>query len=137
MRATVKILMLGVTTALAALLVATPAEAHKRHHRHGHRHIGHHDHRSHHVLVPRYHRRVDLEFRVPARIHRREIDLYRPYFRSRTYYAPHRHDHLVYDFPVRTRRGYVYSPHRYCDGRLFTGGRIEFHGRRVHFGIDF
>jgi hypothetical protein len=74
---------------------------------------------------------------VPRRIRAREVRIYRPYYSGRVYYPRHRHAHVVYYFPVRTRYGVVYRPHEYYDGRLFLDGHVAYHGDRFGFTVGF
>jgi hypothetical protein len=74
---------------------------------------------------------------VPRRISRRQVAQFRPFFAGEVYYRPHRHDHAVYYFPVRTRRGIVYEARYYCRGSLHDGGHVAYHGRNVSFRVNF
>jgi len=135
MKQTAKILLSLIPAAMAASLIATPVEAHgRRDHRQAT--VQHQrSHGDHHRRVVRIDRRE--RFRVPARILRHDERRFRSYFVSSAYYRPHRHRHYVYEFPVWTPRGYVFRTHDYCDGALFSRGRIEYHGRHISFGFDF
>lgn len=135
--------------ATLALLLPTGAEAGQRHgkSRHHHKHKRHHVQRVYrpapvkvHVHHPRHHGRyVGRAFHVPRRIVRRQFEAYNPYFHGKIYFAPHRHRHDVYYFPVRTRFGWEYRPHYYCRGELFldTRGHVSYHGRNVSVHLDF
>ncbi len=119
---------------LGAALLTTPALArHKTHDPHRHRnhhhrqqiHVGpyghpvdrHHGHRmghghGHYVAGHR-------PFVIPSRIAHTSTKVYRPYYRGRVYYRPHRHRHALYYFPIRTPAGWVERPYFYCEGALF------------------
>jgi hypothetical protein len=121
------------SAALMATIFAQPANAHPRHAKKKHRH-------DRVVYVPRHahdHVRVQRVFRVPQQIHRRVRAQYRPYYEGAVWYRPHRHAHTVYHFPVLTPNGYVYRPHEYCQGGLYTGGYVAYNSPRVSFRIGF
>ena len=133
------------SAAVAALLTLAPvsaAHAGKSHQRHNRGHAKHHrvvQHGpAHHAHVGHHPKRIHFRgrFAVPARIGHAHVEHYRPYYQGRAYYAPHRHHHTVYDFPVRIRSGYVVRPHYYCGGDLY-GGHVAYRGPRVSFGIRF
>lgn len=63
---------------------------------------------------------VSINFHVPARIHAHHVHDYRSYSVGHVYFAPHRHAHVVYAFPVRGR----YVPHVYCGGELVRTGYV-------------
>jgi len=63
---------------------------------------------------------VSIDIRVPARIETYHAHDYRPYTVGHVYFAPHRHAHVVYAFPVRGR----YVPHVYCGGALIRTGYV-------------
>ena len=134
-------LVLATCGLLLSLTLAAPAAAdgrgnrHDRHrvdHRHryhdgyGHRaRDGHHNRYGHHARYghyDRYQRRSDRFHRpvdIPHRIHHRYVRSFRRYFERHEYFAPHRHNHAVYSFPVVVdgyRKGRRYD---YCDGELF------------------
>lgn len=57
---------------------------------------------------------------IPERIHdhhRRHLEVF---FGGHTYYAPHRHQHVVYRYPVWVGPEVYYRPYTYCGDRLFT-----------------
>lgn len=110
-------------------LANLPAEAGRGHGKHDHKHgksahargygyghaPGHAKGRLAFVNAPRgFHFAVPQQIRVS---HARELY---PYHRSNVYYAPHRHVHAVYDFPVRVSGGWVYQPYAYCGHDLFV-----------------
>jgi hypothetical protein len=64
------------------------------------------------------------------------IDVYEPYYRGHAHYAPHRHDHAVYYFPVPVAHGYAYEPHYYCRGALFRH-QVEYAGPRLRLSLGF
>ena len=154
-RITTRSLALFGVAALFAVIAALPAQADHRHRsRHGHHdrghHAGHGRHGSHPVFGhdhPRH--RVDIRHRgirdsrrytsfvIPQRIYARDHHVFSRHHQGRIFYAPHRHHHAVYDFPVYTRYGYVYRPHYYCDGALFLGGQVSFGNRNFRVHVDF
>ncbi len=144
---------LAAATVVFATALAAPAQAHDRHdrrHRIEHRHHKHHkhhqlcDHRGHrHDVFYRHDRRSDRRFRhdrfeIPQRIHDHRRHVYRPYFEGSVYFAPHRHRHSVYLFPVRIGRGWSFREHVYCDGDLFFDhARFDYHGRRFSISLGY
>lgn len=97
---------------MAACLVAfpSPANAHRGHSKHAPRGVAH-GHYKHHKTVPR----------VIASVHRGH---YSPYFDGRVYYAPHRHHHARYLFPVFLNGAVVYQPYFYCGSNLLVSGAV-------------
>lgn len=146
MRNITRIAVATVTFAFA-LALTVPAEAHDRRDRRDRHRIEqrHHRHHKHHKRVDRHHRddyrrferRVRHDrFDIPRRIHHHRRHKYRPYFEGTVYFAPHRHRHAVYQFPVRVGRGWSYREHFYCGDELFLDfGRFEYHGRRFSVRI--
>ncbi|MCZ6832186.1 MAG: hypothetical protein O7F11_00420 [Acidobacteria bacterium] len=66
-------------------------------------------------------------FTVPRQIVvRAERDRYRSYYNRRVYYAPHRHYHQVYDFPVYYQERRVPRPYAYCNGNLYGGLHLSY-----------
>jgi hypothetical protein len=65
--------------------------------------------------------------RVPHRIHARHRAHLDVFLGGRNYYAPHRHHHATYRFPVRVAGAVAYRPYVYCDDVLFSpsGARFE------------
>jgi hypothetical protein len=139
---------------LALSLWASPDTAfadqgHRRGHRRGHRiehrhgpapkyekHKRYYGKRGHHFHGKRYYRHG--RFIVPRHIHRHHVRTYRPYYTGRAYFRPHRHNHVVYYFPVATPYGYYeYRPHFYCDGKLFISGEFGSHGSHIGFSLSF
>lgn len=57
--------------------------------------------------------------RVPERIERRHQQHLQVFFGGRRYYSPHRHEHVVYRYPVWIDNEVYYRPYTYCNGRLF------------------
>ena len=86
---------------------------------------------------PGYRSRGGGSFRAPRRIRQRQRHEYRRFYRGSVYYAPHRHRHSVYGFPVYSRIGLSYPSHFYCGSRLFVGGSIGFYGPRFGFQVNF
>lgn len=61
--------------------------------------------------------------RVPRQIHRSHMRALRSHFSGRVYFAPHRHHHAIYRFPVRVHGHVVHRHYAYCNGHLF--GRVR------------
>jgi hypothetical protein len=103
-------------------------KGHGNGHRVEHRYSG--DHRSY-----GHHER----FVVPHRIVRSAA--YAPYYSGRVYYAPHRHAHAVYAFPVYSPYGVVsYAPSYYCGPELYVaapGYRYDpyYYDRKPHVSV--
>lgn len=138
------------STGLALLLIAGPIRADEPHGRsHGHKHRGQHcshTHRGHHRApshahdYPRYGGRHDLAppvVFVPTHIAHRDALRYQRYHHGTVWYAPHRHAHGVYYFPVRAEYGVVARPHYYCAGELFPDSHVAYRGNQVSFSIRF
>jgi len=62
-------------------------------------------------------------FDVPREIRHQRRSTYRGYYSNDSWYAPHRHDHAIYSFPVWDGRDYRYSPFSYCEGELYGAPR--------------
>ena len=60
--------------------------------------------------------------RVPRVIAVGHRGSYRPYFTGRSYYAPHRHYHAAYRFPVYLNGAVVHRSYPYCGDHLFVSG---------------
>jgi hypothetical protein len=145
---------LGAMAIAVAALLCTPAMAGGRHHRHGkgrhhkeHRvRVQHHrPHRAHPGRVRAQHgrhgayygrARVRGAFVIPGHIGHGHAHVYRPYYHGRTFFAPHRHYHAVYYFPVYTPSGYVLRPHSYCGGSLHRT-HVAYRGPRISIGVSF
>ena len=66
------------------------------------------------------------------------MNRYDDYFHGSVYFAPHRHRHSVYQFPVRVDGYWTYRPSYYCEGELFHGhGSIGYDGRRFSIRLGF
>jgi len=134
-----------------ALALAVPAEAHDRRDNR-HRIEQRHRHHKQHKRFDRYDKRTDRHHRedyrrferryrhdrfdIPRHIRHQRRHEYRPFFEGTVYFAPHRHRHSVYLFPVRVGRGWSYREHYYCNDDLFLDfGRVEYHGRRFSISI--
>jgi hypothetical protein len=106
-----------VAAALPAALVACapPAAAHGRA---GHRGHGHGRGWAGHAV--RHHGHI----RPPAVIHHHHAPAFRSHFAGSFHFAPHRHAHAIYAFPVATSYGVVYRPHVYCGGHLVAGAHL-------------
>jgi hypothetical protein len=127
---------------LSALVLTPSAEAGHKHKRKWHKKAKvHHVHHATYCAAPGcvvIHPRPARRFvAVPARIHRRQVAAYRPYYGGEVFFAPHRHYHAVYYFPVQTRRGIVYRPEFYCGGGRYTGNHVAYHGEHVSFRVSF
>lgn len=141
---------------LAGLAFAAPVEAKSKQHRRGdsrarveQRHDRHdrferHDRRGRHEVRRhqefrrgRHDHHERRRFVVPRAIHRHERRQFLRYGYGESWFAPHRHSHAVYYFPVQRRHGWIYEPHFYCGDRLFVGNHVHFAGPRVRFSIDF
>lgn len=146
------------------LALALPAEAHDRrdrghrvehrHHKHQkHKRFDRHErrhqrdqrierryerrHRDEHRYEHRYDRRHRYDrFDIPRHIHHQKRHVYRPYFEGTVYFAPHRHRHSLYLFPVRIGGAWTYREHSYCGDALFLDhARFEYHGPRFSIRI--
>jgi len=124
-----------------ALTLAAPAEAHGRHDRRQRIEHRHHRQHGHHNRYDRYDRRVERHhrydrFEIPRRIHDHRRHEFRSFFEGSVYFAPHRHRHSIYRFPVRVDHGWSYREHAYCNDELYLDhARIEYHGRRFSISI--
>ena len=130
-----------------ALALAVPAEAHGRHDRrnridHRHQRFDRHERRQDRQdRFYRHDRRVERRHRfdrfdIPRRIHDHRRHEYRSFYERSVYFAPHRHRHSIYLFPVRVDRGWSYREHAYCNDELFLDhGRFEYQGRRFSIRI--
>lgn len=63
--------------------------------------------------------------RVPIALHREHRRHLDAFFGGRSYYAPHRHVHESYVFPVWVEGAVVYRPYSYCEGHLFAAPRVR------------
>jgi hypothetical protein len=119
------VVLFAATLALAGSVSST--EAHPKHFRGGHRIVVSHP-------VPR------TTFVIPHRIPVHRAHVFDPFFHGRVFFAPHRHFHVVYHFPVVTGFGIVYEPFTYCDGVLFAppfGGFLSYSSPRVGVFVGF
>jgi hypothetical protein len=57
--------------------------------------------------------------RIPAEIHRSHVRNLEVFLGGNAYYAPHRHHHATYNFPVSVDGGVVYRSYSYCNNRLY------------------
>jgi len=94
------------------------------------RHLGH-GHRP--VPAPPVVRRP-VRVVAPTLIRTPRVDHYRPYYRGRVFYEPHRHHHSVYQFPVYRNDRRFYEPHYYCNGHLYRVNQVAFGG--PHFSVS-
>ena len=73
---------------------------------------------------------------VPNHLYRRDYGSYDRYYRGSTYYAPHRHSHRIYLFPVIVDGYYTeYQPYAYC-GEAYYPDHYR-GGSRGHLGLHF
>jgi len=108
-------------------------------HRHGRHHVDRHRdrYRDHRRFERPQHRRYQ-RFDVPRDIQRDHYREYRPYLDRQVWFAPHRHRHSSYHFPVvidgyRTSRRYDY-----CEGELFRPyGSVGYEGRNFGIRLNF
>ena len=127
------------TAALAALVLsagvfAPTADAHgkpKKHHKQ--RHEQHHRHVYDHTADRHGH----AHFVVPQRIRGGHVARFESYHSGRIWYAPHRHYHAVYQFPVVAGYGVAYVPHAYCGETLYATGHLAVAGPRFGLYIGF
>ena len=68
-------------------------------------------------------------FVVPRVLRHRHARDYAAYRAGSAWYAPHRHAHRVYYFPVRLRGTWVYEPHFYCGRELFIDRGYRYRDR--------
>lgn len=57
--------------------------------------------------------------RIPAEIHRNHVQNLEVFLGGHVYYAPHRHNHATYNFPVSIDGRVDYRPYSYCNNRLY------------------
>jgi hypothetical protein len=78
-------------------------------------------------------------FVAPHYLYRRDYPAYDHYFRGSAYYAPHRHSHRIYLFPVIVGGYTQYRPYAYCGDGYFPGhyGYDRYDGAHGHFGLHF
>ncbi len=131
-----------VTIALGVSLIALPAQAggnSKHKHKHHRRHVRDSYVHVHRADPPRPFVRVYRpgRFVAPVVIRTPHVERYRPYYRGRVHYGPHRHDHYVYYFPLWSDDRYAYRPHYYCSGELYHVDHLAYRGPRVSFRIAF
>lgn len=104
-----------------------------RHHRpyyNGPRHDGRYDYREH-----SYGYRGHRYFAIPRVLVDADLHLYNSYHHSRVYYAPHKHYHVIYRFPVYVDYGVEYRPYAYCEDKFFAVGSFGPDGG-VHFDLN-
>ncbi|HKQ59967.1 MAG TPA: hypothetical protein VJS92_01705 [Candidatus Polarisedimenticolaceae bacterium] len=115
-------LLTGLTLALA-LSAATPVQAQ---YRDGYR--DRHDRRHGHGYAPRHRHHERRDFVVPRHLGHRRHE-YRRYYQGSVYFAPHRHYHTLYTFPIYGPSGYDYQRYDYCNDELYvyrhTAGRTS------------
>jgi hypothetical protein len=134
--------LLPIALALGALLLTPAMAGHRDHRQHRHHDRGHQ--RPHHVRLKHGHHKFrhhpsahfHRRFVAPPTIRSAHFKTYRPYYHGRMYYRPHRHEHAVYYFPVRTRVGYAWRPHSYCNGKLYRA-HLSYHGPQISFSLSF
>ena len=113
-------------TMLAASVVAVglvgyapPAEAGHKHHNRGHAVHKHHGHRRD-VSVPRV---------IRGRAE------YGRFYAGRAFYAPHRHYHPTYRFPVLVNGVVVYRPYSYCGEHIFLSRPVALPRLAIGFNL--
>jgi hypothetical protein len=122
-------------TLLVATLLAGPVLAghgYGRGRGHGYGHGRGHSHGHHGQVVHRGH----SGFVVPHHVYHGDAWRYRQYYHSSVYYAPHRHAHAQYYFPVYSSTGYAYEPYSYCGSERFDG-YVGYDGPRVSLHLAF
>jgi hypothetical protein len=62
---------------------------------------------------------------VPLVLHHEHVRHLEAFLGGRSYYAPHRHYHASYRFPVWVDGAVAYQPYTYCEGRLFAPPRVR------------
>jgi hypothetical protein len=83
-----------------------------------------------------YYDRRPSRFVVPHHLYRRNYGSYERYYRGTAYYAPHRHSHRIYMFPVIVDGYYTdYRPYAYC-GEAYYPDHYR-RGSRGHLGLHF
>jgi hypothetical protein len=148
MKPSTRIAIVAATFSLA-LALALPAQAHDRHPQKQRKRIEqrHHRQQRQHQRAQHHSRHQDRRYRydqndrydrfdVPHRIRDHHRSDYRSYYEGSAYFAPHRHRHSIYQFPVRVDHGWSYREHAYCGDELYLDHvGIEFHGRRFSVRI--
>ena len=76
-------------------------------------------HRLHREVRAHVHDALSRLGHVPDRIHRRHQEHLRVFFGGYVDHRPHRHRHVVYQFPVWVDGGVYYRPYVYCNGSLY------------------
>lgn len=117
----------------AVFLAPAAAQAHEREHRRN-------DRGRHGRVVPappplRPHIQLQVPIAPPRHLSVHRHGDWDRYHRGSVYYAPHRHRHVVYHFPVETRHGVVLRPYYYCGDELFFVGTV--HAPHVSLRIGF
>jgi hypothetical protein len=57
--------------------------------------------------------------RIPEQIAHGHAEHLQVFFGGNSYYGPHRHQHVIYNFPVSIGNEVYYRPYTYCNDRLF------------------
>ena len=95
------------------------------------------DHYDHGYRGSYYTDRRPPHFVVPPHLYHRDYRTYDRYYRGSTYYAPHRHSHRVYLFPVIVDGYYTeYRPYAYC-GEAYYPDQYRYGGSGGHLGPHF
>lgn len=104
---------------------------HKRHHHDAYQEQGDYG-RQRYRDDRRWNQGRQMEFRIPNFI--RHHQEYKRYFYSTSYHQGHRHNHMIYSFPVLVTGRWIYQPYAYCDGRYFATGYFTDEG--PYFSCD-
>ncbi len=73
---------------------------------------------------------------VPRHLYPGHHDLFRPYYRGRAYYRPHRHHHARYHFPVYFRGRVIHRSYDYCGDDLYVQGVVAMPRLAIDFAFD-
>jgi hypothetical protein len=117
-------------------------------HKHDHKHYGKHDRYRGDGYRDRYHYDRNYyrgypdhgyghrRFVAPRHLYYRDYPAYDRYYRGPVYYAPHRHQHRVYLFPVIVGGYTEYRPYAYC-GDAWYPDHYRYDGGRGHLSLHF
>lgn len=75
-------------------------------------------------------------FVVPPRLTPALVYSSRPFLAGDFYFAPHRHRHVVYSFPVVVGGVVTHRPHVYCGGALVRDAWIPHDDGRLSLGLN-
>lgn len=76
------------------------------------------------------------QYRVPQVITVEHRGDYRPYYKGRSYYGPHRHYHNSYRFPVYVNGAVVHRPYAYCGDQLFVTSAVALPQLAIGFSFS-